>query len=346
LPHCGANEWKWSLEILFYNYIHATKIVKYWFTSIIWPVGVHYCNVYRPNCRRVGCPKYKGWYFIPYYLGIGYGRPNHECINEVWCIVGVCPPSRWRCNWDNILENVFYFLWYKYYNCMYPNTEMPELHGEGVYVGDIFDNISIGDSEISDTESSALASEDEFSDDESVDYDYRHPCLPPLTRFENKADDTDLIMIYNTGRTSEINFRCKHMSRQGRFATAWAGAMYFCTCHGHGQGGFEANLNICAHPDNYMIKMQNGNNWKRNFLMCEKDTIPNLLDLAMATLWSYEAHFLMYERETVPIEIRNKIPPPHRSCLRINCPAEIEDDCTGICRTKLDCVYAASGSFR
>ena len=70
---------------------------------------------------------------------------------------------------------------------MYPNTEMPEFHGEGAYVGDIFDNISIGDSEISDTESSALASEDEFSDDESVDYDYRHPCLPPLTRFENKA---------------------------------------------------------------------------------------------------------------------------------------------------------------
>ncbi len=73
--------------------------------------------------------------------------------------------------------------------------------------------------------------------------------------------------------------------------------------------------------------------------MFEKDTIPNLLDFAMATLWSYEAHFLMYDRVNVPVEIRTKIPVPHRFCLRI------EDDCTGICRTKLDCVYAAQRSF-
>jgi hypothetical protein len=137
---------------------------------------------------------------------------------------------------------------------MYPNTEMPELYDDGVYEGDIFDNISIGDSEISDTESSALDSDDEFSDDDSVDYAYQHPHLPPLTPFEGKTEDTDLIMIYNAGRKSEVNFWCKHMSRQSRFATAWNGAMYLCTCHGHGQGGFEANLNICAHPDNNMIK--------------------------------------------------------------------------------------------
>jgi hypothetical protein len=346
LPHCGANEWKCSLDTLFFNYRQAARIVKYWFISLIRPVGIHYCNAFRPDCRRAGCPKYKWWYFIPHYLGLEYGRPYHNCITEIWCTTGVCPPSGWRCNWANILEHVLHLLWHKYYKCMYPNTEMLELSGDGVYVGDIFDNISIGDSEISDTESSALASDDEFSDDESVDYEYRHPHLPPLTRFENRADDTDLIMIYNTGRNSEVNFRCKHMSRQGRFTTAWSSAMYFCTCQGLGQGGFEANLNICAHPDNYMIKMQNGNNWKRNFLMFEKDTIPNLLDLAMATLWGHEAHFLMYNRETVPVEIPNKIPPPHRFCLRLNCPAEIEDDCTGICRTKLDCVYAAQRSFR
>ncbi len=346
MPHCGANEWKCSLDILVYNYKQAAWIVKYWFISLVKPVGAHYCNMFRPDCKRVGCPRYKWWYFIPHYLGIGYGRPHHDCISEFWCTRGVCPPSKWRCNWDNILENVFLLLWFKYYKCMYPNTEMPELSGDGVYEGDIFDNISIGDSEISDTESSALDSDDEFSVDESVDYAYQHPHLPPLTPFESKTDDTDLIMIYNAGRNSEVNFRCKHMLRQSRFATAWSGAMYLCTCHGHGQGGFEANLNICAHPDNTMIKMQNGNSWKRNFLIFERDTIPNLLDLAMATLWSYEAHFLMYDRENVPVEIRNKIPPPHRFCLRLNCPAEIEDDCTGICRTKLDCVYAAQRSFR
>ncbi len=98
LPHCGANEWKWSLEILVFNYTQAAKILKYWFTSLIWPVGIHYCNAFRPDCRRKGCPKYKWWYFIPKYLGIRYGKTNHECETDIWCTPGVCPPSRWHCN--------------------------------------------------------------------------------------------------------------------------------------------------------------------------------------------------------------------------------------------------------
>jgi hypothetical protein len=58
LPHCGSNEWKCSLEILIYNYKQAARIVKYWVISLVIPVGIHYCNRFRPDCKRVGCPRY------------------------------------------------------------------------------------------------------------------------------------------------------------------------------------------------------------------------------------------------------------------------------------------------
>ena len=304
------------------------------------PLNFHNCDVVRSDCQQVSCGRVKWWAGIAYFFCFIYETPVHECFGyDQYCIRNSCPPSSWTFIGSRKLRGLMHLIKYDYLGYKYSGDSEGSDSG---FENDWFDELSIGGSVITDTdmESSDDTSESESDSDTSIDYNFNWYNLPPLKPYIKESHDTDLLMVYSLQPNTNLAFRCKHMSRNNRWAKLKQGANYYCLCHGHSRNGFGANININADVTSRLMEVTTLNRWKKNFILYTKGKLPTLFQLAMANLWGNETHFSLYERYSVPDTIKKRIPQPRKMCLRLNCPAEKFSDCSISCRTRLQCRYA------
>jgi hypothetical protein len=369
LKSCGGCTWKWSGNILVENYKEIARDVRHWFKLTYGTDAPHHCNVEKPDCYKINCGRARWWYPIAVALGFQYGPFYHECGYYMECDEAICPPSEWHCEW----KNIFHMLKYKWWNRVNRrkckkwisnnnnNDSDPDTDDEndGEYVsgsestaGTMHSSINsknwqnrftLGSSLVTKTdEISSIAGNTDTDSETEINYEFSNqvPHLPKLEPYgPARIYDTDLILIYSPLRWAQINLRCRHEPIRSRYIAVRRGRTYICLCHGHGVRGFEYNCSICVHPRCSMIPISTNNLWKIFFLIYDYKGVLTLRQLAMASVLGNEQHHEMFEPGRVPKSIIKNLPPSYKSCLRLGCNRESFDDCTGICRTKLECTY-------
>jgi hypothetical protein len=190
---------------------------------------------------------------------------------------------------------------------------------------DIFEEIAPDGSVI--TDSGSITSDITTSgndSDTSIDYSVRFQHLPYLIPFVKSNEDTNLIMVYNSGGSTELNFRCRHSSRAQVFATALPGFMYWCLCHAHGEKGLEYNLNICPPKRHALLPISSKEGWRRNYMIYWLRKIPTLFQLALANVFGSDQMHYLENSNLCPKEILDKKPKGLRQYSKLKPPISFD----------------------